>query len=348
MPGKAAPKRKKDDNTNEEVSEVISDTESEMEDSVESASHSKTKKRKEHPTTLDLMKFLKTMDSKYDNTNQKVESVLNSVKSLEERISKVEETVQTSHKQYLNGYSKEFEQIQIDLRKLNLIFVGITEVPNETESDLLNYISEFCKDELNHNGVQLDTAHRLGNNRFGPRSIKVKFLSLRQRNEIFTSRDTLRTKKIPVYINEDLPPFTANRRKILRVECNKAIKSGNKTRLLGDKLWISDTLYELNDKNELVRAKINNKTYQPKNISASTATINPGASGTRRHAEIHNPRTGTDVITISQSVTVPVITVDTASTTNPFQPRPLINRSPSWKCGNCGNCAGCLKSFPHK
>ena len=345
-------RKKQDENAGEDnESELLSDTETEKDEPCTSESNPVPKKKKKETTTTELMNFLKAMDTKFDTkfdkTNEKVDSVLNSVKSLEERIAKVESTVsesETKHSTQFNALSKEMEQIQIDFRKLYLIFVGLKEDAGETERVILNKINDFCKVELEVGEVQLDTAYRFGDNRFGPRHIKVKFLSLRQRNEVFSSRNRLRTKKIPVYINEDLPPQTTNRRKLLRKECTEAKDSGHKTRLLGDKLWIDDIPYEMDDKNTLVRAKsiVYKKNQRPVQTNSKYASHYPGTSriSYNTHGTMEKQvEPGFQNMEVSE-------TPGTSSIPVPFQQRPLVQRSPPRNCGNCGLCTNCAQKTP--
>ena len=253
----------------------------------------KTRKEKE-TTTTDLMNFLETMKSEmkanFQEAKQQFESMSGSVKALDERLSIVESKIATNSNQPSLKYNHELELLQIESRKLNLIFVGLQDNSDETEESLINKIVNFCSNEVEVRNVQIDLAHRLAYNQFGPRNIKVRFLSLRQRNQVFNSRNILRTKKIPVFINEDLPPVTANRRKLLRKECSKAKDLGHKTRLLGDRLWIDDLPYEIDDKNDLIRVKPNhNKMYRSQTNSAFGSQSHHGENiNTRNHAGIQD------------------------------------------------------------
>ena len=224
----------------------------------------KRKKKEKETTTTDLLKFLETMKSEikdnFDDAKKQFEFMSGSVKALDERITIVEKKLAHNSGQQNLAYNRELELVQIEIRKLNLIFVGLQENTEENEESLIKMIENFCSKELEVRNVKVDTAHRLGYNMNGPKHIKVRFLSLSQRNAVFIARTKLRTKRIPVFVNEDLPPQTMTRRKVLRDECSKAYKLGHKTRLLGDRLFIADIAYELNENGKLVQWKSKAKT----------------------------------------------------------------------------------------
>jgi hypothetical protein len=94
----------------------------------------------------------------------------------------------------------------------------------------------------------------------------VKFIREFHRNAVLQGRKLLREKRIPVFINEDLPPETVKRRYQLRMECNKASQAGKRTRLLGDKLIIDDVTYIIDEEGRFVQQQ--GKQRQP----ASTYT----------------------------------------------------------------------------
>jgi hypothetical protein len=184
-----------------------------------------------------------------------VESVKGEVNVLTSRIVTLESTTsQTQSKS--SDHSKELEQIQIVIRKLNLIVVGLFEDVNETEASLLQKMQSFVETDLELEGVPVDHAFRLGPLRTDGRSrnVKIKFVCESHRTKVWNNRMILRSKKIGIYVNEDLPPVTQNRRALLREECNKAFQLGKRTKLHGDRLSIDDVWYEMTEDGVLIQA----------------------------------------------------------------------------------------------
>jgi len=119
--------------------------------------------------------------------------------------------------------SKENEAIQTELRKLNLIFAGVSDDQNETEDELFRKIRAVIS-KTTELDIPFDTFYRLGN--FNPskdRPIKIRFISLRQRNIIYDNRSKLSS---PHFINEDLPYSTRRTNAILRNKRKEAISNG--------------------------------------------------------------------------------------------------------------------------
>jgi len=195
--------------------------------------------------------------------NSRIDTLAQSLESVVERVSKVETAVQST-----SPYNPDTEKIHIELRKLNLIFVGFKETEGETETSLISTIIDFCAQVLEVGKAEIDSAFRIGlapYSETSSRNIKVRFFSLRQRNAVFNARNKLREKRIynTVYINEDLPPLTLRRRKVLRDECKKANAAGANTRLLGDKLWIENLAYVVDENEKLVQWKPPNSCSNP-------------------------------------------------------------------------------------
>jgi len=158
--------------------------------------------------SLDVINLLKELNTKMDEnlaTTKVIKKELVEVKSIlsthdkrlttaEKKIEKVESSV--------SSLQQDNESIKKDLNAINLIFAGFPDFPDEIESDLYNRV-KIILSTLVDEEVPFDTAFRLGKYvQSKRRPVKVRFLSMSQRNLIYNNRSKVTP---PFYINEDLP-----------------------------------------------------------------------------------------------------------------------------------------------
>jgi DNA-binding protein H-NS len=262
-----------------------------------------TKKGKNPPVNLQAIssEFSKIMRSEFKTLSDslsetittrvsaQIETVTSSVAALAD-VMKVHETritaLEASSKglqETTSSHNRELELLQIQTRKLNLIVVGLYEDTKETEASLMQEIQSFIGATLGLEEVPIDNAYRLGPRRTDsrPRNIKVKFICESHRNKVWMQRGLLREKKLQIYINEDVPPVTQNRRALLREECSKAYRCGKRAKLHGDRLVIDDITYEINVDGVLVQCRDRNRRlFQP-------PTLTTGISATKRASNLY-------------------------------------------------------------
>lgn len=194
----------------------------------------------------------------------------------------------------IGNHDNELEKINIELRKLNLIVVGLADDVAENEQSLRTKLQSLITEKLTQSEVIIDNAYRIGKHKHGfTRPIKLQFRHKSHRDLIWNNRNNLRTMKTSIFVNEDLPPATQNKRRILRTECSKFFKLGHSTRLLGDKLFIDSVCYELDTNNELIQSRIpsynrrfrtergqsRSEEYMDTHGSRSPNFVNAGSSG---------------------------------------------------------------------
>jgi hypothetical protein len=233
----------------------------------------------------ELLEFMKNLKGTLTDEIQKVHYTVNEVKKtvseLQLRVTSVESRT-TDNSTELSKHSHELEKIQIELRKLNLIVVGLDEEPNEDRLMLLEKVSNFVETVLECPGVSIDSVFRLGQVREGisGRNIKIKFAFEVHRNRVWNNRGKPREKKLFVFINEDLPPVTQDRRKTLREEAAKAVSLGKSARVVGDKLIMNDVTYKLDTTGSLVQAQFQFKQRNGarNNLNRPPATTTAGPS----------------------------------------------------------------------
>lgn len=195
--------------------------------------------------------IIQKLDDAVCAQNKTIEHLSQSVKSLDERVQQIENTG-GNVQQEIESLHHLLEMQEIEVRKSRLVFVGFDENDDNKEPSIMKRIIDFCKDQLKIE-IQLDSAFRFGRpDHNGLRKIKARFVSLSQRDAVFVARDILRKNRIPVFINEDLPFVTTQRRRMLRAECSKAIAMGKEARLRGDQLWINNSAYCIDKTDRLV------------------------------------------------------------------------------------------------
>lgn len=132
-----------------------------------------------------------------EKIDQRFDSLDKSLVAQSSKLSELEEELQTV-KESLHKVSSENQQLWKELSKLNLIFSGLKDVEFEQPDELYSKVSHVIRTDFS-----FDTAHRVGRRNGNlPRPIKVRFLSVLQRNNVLTNRFNVRH---PIYINEDLP-----------------------------------------------------------------------------------------------------------------------------------------------
>jgi hypothetical protein len=136
-----------------------------------------------------------------------------------------------------NARRQESDYLYAEINKLNLLISGIFEPPQESSSNLAGEVQRLIQD-ITGKKITIDIAHRIG--RIQPnhvRSIKVRFLSVLERNCVYFHR-----KKLchPYYINEDLSPGTRRDHSLLRRKRNDIWQRDKDANIKID--WRSKTL----------------------------------------------------------------------------------------------------------
>jgi hypothetical protein len=118
-------------------------------------------------------------------------------------------------------HRNEHELLYAEVNKLNLLIAGIAESPQENDSFAAHEVQRLITD-ITGRKITVDVAHRVG--KYMPnkvRMIKVRFLSMLERNCVYFHRKNLNH---PCYINEDLSPQTRNDHSILRRKKNDILR----------------------------------------------------------------------------------------------------------------------------
>jgi hypothetical protein len=112
-----------------------------------------------------------------------------------------------------NTRRSESDYLYAEVNKLNLLISGISESPRESSSSLASEVQRLILD-ITGKQITIDVAHRIGRNQPNQtRIIKVRFLSVLERNCVYFHRKNLCP---PYFINEDLSPETRRDHALLR------------------------------------------------------------------------------------------------------------------------------------
>jgi hypothetical protein len=139
-----------------------------------------------------------------------------------------------------SAHQNEHELLYADVNELNLLIAGITESPQENDSFAALEVQRLITD-ITGRKITVDVAHRVGKYRPNKaRKIKVRFLSLLERNCVYFHRKNLNH---PCYINEDLSPRTRNDHALLRRKKNDILHISQDASIKID--WKRKTLCEV-------------------------------------------------------------------------------------------------------
>lgn len=145
-------------------------------------------------------------------------------------------------------------KLEIQQRKLNLKFYGLEEEEG-TESDSLceTKIKEIFKQPMGAYAIQLSNCYRLGQKSSAPqkfpRPVLISFTYAKERQEVWYKKKNL--KGTPYIIKEDLPHEIEERIKLLIPSYMAAKKSGIRTRMSEDKLYIENDKYTVETMHQL-------------------------------------------------------------------------------------------------
>jgi len=141
--------------------------------------------------------------------------------------------VTTLHKK-VYVLEKENERLDMELRKKNLIFLGVEDKSTESPDECYKKIHDIIEKHLELTNITIDTCHRLSKHQTGKnRPIKVQFLMNSDRNLVLSKRMKLANRQNPkkIFINEDLPLNIRQARNLLREKLKEAIRNGKPAKI---------------------------------------------------------------------------------------------------------------------
>jgi len=159
----------------------------------------------------------------------------------------------------LNYQGKANDSLYIEVNKVNLILSGLQETTNETTEQLIEAVKKLFETSTGRK-ISIDHAFRFGS--AIPKKIKVRFLSLNDRNATLSSG-----KNLPqdVFINEDLPPSIRKAHGMLRSK-SRELRSLHETDVKVD--WKNFTVASSTQRFKIINGLLTNMNLQGSSSSS--------------------------------------------------------------------------------
>lgn len=157
-----------------------------------------------------------------------------------------------------DSVDKRMDNMEIHLRRNNLIFYDIAEGDDESREDRDLKVRSFVSDKLDIPAQNLAISQTLRIGKTKPRPLLVTFANLSDRFEILGAA---KTKLKPRTVKEDLPPKIREARINLAPFYAKALNDKKKVKVVGDTLIVDGKTYVFDKvKQTTVEVKKNSKT----------------------------------------------------------------------------------------
>ncbi len=208
----------------------------------------------------DLTNSLHFTQNETATIKTKLDNIEGKQKSLEKQIEKQGREISLIKKENTDLKEK-LEKMEIYSRRDNLIIVGLAETEGEDTGKVAqDFFASLIKDP-----VHIVRCHRLGGKTDikSPRPLIVRFLASTDRNKIWAKRFELKGRN--VWMKEDFPAETEQRRQRLYPILKEAKRLGKKAQLNVDKLKIEGKTYTVDTLASLP------KDLLPENISTKRA-----------------------------------------------------------------------------
>lgn len=151
-------------------------------------------------------KLLNKINDKLEKMTNRFDTIDDTLKSLDAKLSHLEDVEQNNVKQIIS-INEKLDELNQKSRMNSLRLVGIKE---ETNENLLSKVLHLLNDglKIKCNTFEINRVFRIGKfsqNDKKPRSVIVDFVSNMKRNEIYKAKTNL--KGTGIFINEDLTDF---------------------------------------------------------------------------------------------------------------------------------------------
>lgn len=185
------------------------------------------------------------ISSEYDYQKNELQQAKEKIKILEKDCRNLEQSLKTCENHYEKS-KDELTDLKSRSMRENLVFYGLKE-ENEENCEIL--VKELIQTELgiDPSSMEIDRAHRLGSTSARkPRPIVVKFHRYLDREMIRIktieeeTRSKLKDKRLGVGIQT--PPELREARKALYPASKQEQDRGNRTRIVGNKLYVNNVL----------------------------------------------------------------------------------------------------------
>jgi chromosome segregation ATPase len=165
------------------------------------------------PTWAKLMYAkLCSIDSKHDETQQKMDSLIAGMELFEHRLDSVTKESSDTARNMVTIFSKLHELDNENLRinkklnefedyskKYNVKIMNLEESQGEDTSELMHKLADIMSEmELNLQNMYIDNIHRLPNNGKGPRPLIVKFVSVLDKKPVLEQDKQAQSHQTPI------------------------------------------------------------------------------------------------------------------------------------------------------
>jgi hypothetical protein len=183
----------------------------------------------------DLKKRFSSLQKEFKTCQIQLQQQQHINKKLEEKITEVILDVAASKSQIAKNDTK--------LREKNIIIYGMDHEEEKINSPPLQNIVNSTLNKLLGVCINSASAIRLGKSKNNkPAPVLVKLQSVEQKKTIFNNVKQL--KNTPVAIQEDLPLYVRERRKILLPHFKQQQQQGNKVHWREDKIFVNGTYFD--------------------------------------------------------------------------------------------------------
>jgi len=192
-------------------------------------------KNQDQSGTEMILEKLDRMEARF---SKEILDYRNEVKKQGETLLTIKTDIKTLQKENINlkrelqELNEKYKRMEMNSGQKNLIINGLSEKPNE---NITAVVKDLFTEKLDLN-PSLDLIHRLGKPGEKPRPVKVSFIYLRQRNEVWEKRRNLQGTNI--FLNEDLPIRVRKERALLRGHKKQAEEEGKEAIMKGKFLLI--------------------------------------------------------------------------------------------------------------
>lgn len=195
---------------------------------------------------------MKNTDEQFKQINDSIGGLQKTLKSHEEKIKKQDEIIQVQCIQ-INENSEKIKNLEISLRKKNLLFHKVPETES-SEQNLKDIISSYCTNDLNINvsPTDIEYLYRLGKKEENigsqekMRPVLVAFFSYATKLSVMKQRSRSKTYGI----SEDFPKEVVDARRKLIPVLERFRSEGKKVLLEVDKLLVDGKVWEDDREND--------------------------------------------------------------------------------------------------
>lgn len=188
---------------------------------------------------------------------QEITALSNRLVIVEGNVESVRDNVGATYKK-IARFESSLDELNNRMRRNNLIFRGFPERDNESWDDCAVTVSNFVKQYMGVDAVEIERAHRLGQRSENgqSRSIIVRYLNYKHKEEVLKNAYRLKGVTTPrISISEDYSEKIRFHRKKLWQYSQTFRDKNMKVRLSYDKLFAGGNTYIYNEESDTIEQR---------------------------------------------------------------------------------------------